>query len=130
MTLGGGAMAGSVAVAGRHLKRGVAPRAAAGFSAGLLAATSFYFIGMHVAPCRYLMSFNRPGGLAAFMLAEGLIWAAMGAFFFPVGYSVGERLEHRIASLKLHRPVAYYMGSAGLLACCWVASAIAIARGL
>jgi hypothetical protein len=130
MTLGGGALAGSVAVAGRHLRRGVAPRAAAGFSAGLLAATSFYFIGMHVAPCRYLMSFNRPGGLAAFMMAEGLIWAALGAFFFPVGYRVGEKLEHRIGALRLGRPVAFYLGSAGLTACCWIASALAIARGL
>ena len=130
VTLGGSALAGSVAVAGRRLNRGSLPRAATGFSAGLLAATGFYFIGMHVAPCRYLLSFNRPGGFAAFMLAEGLIWAAMGALFFPVGYRVGERLESRLVDLRIRRPAFYYLSSAGAIACCWIASAIAIARGL
>jgi len=130
MSLGGFVLAGGVAVAGRRLKRGIAPRAATGFSAGLLTATSFYFLGMRVAPCPYLLSFNRPGGFVAFMLAEGLIWAALGAFFFPVGYRVGERLRNRIRALRLERPLAYYLGSAGLIACCWLASALAIARGL
>ncbi len=130
MTLGGGALAGSVAIVGRRLKRGVLPRAATGFSAGLVAATSFYFIGMHVAPCRYLLSFNRPGGFAAFMLDEALIWAVLGAVFFPVGYRVGEKLESRLVALRLERPVAYYLASAALIACCWIASGIAISRGL
>lgn len=130
MSLGGGALAGSVAVAGSRLRRGIFPRAATGFSAGLLAAIGFYFIGMRVAPCPYLLSFNRPGGFAAFLMAEGLIWAALGAVFFPVGYRVGERLESRLSALRLERPVAYYLGSAALVACCWIASGIAISRGL
>jgi hypothetical protein len=130
VTLGGCALAGSVAIAGRRLERGILPRAAAGFSAGLLAGAGFYFIGMHVAPCRYLLSFNRPGGFAAFMLAEGLIWAALGAVFFPVGYRVGQRLESRLPDLRARRPAFYYLSSTVAIACCWVIGAIAIARGL
>lgn len=129
MMLGGCALAGSVAVAGRRLKKGNLPRAATGFSAGLLAGTSFYFLGMHVAPCRYLLSFNRPGGFAAFLMAEGLIWAALGAVFFPVGYKVGERLESRLLNLRTTKPVFYYLGSTGAIAFCWAISAIVIARG-
>jgi hypothetical protein len=127
--LGGTALAGSVALAGRRLRAGVLPRAMTGISAGLLASTGFYFIGMRVAPCRYLLSFNRPGGFVAFMIAEGLIWAALGGVFFPVGYRVGERLGDTIADLQLRRPVFYYSASMVLVACCWVASGLAIAGG-
>jgi hypothetical protein len=87
--LGGAALAGASALAGRRLERGVGSRVITGFSAGLAAATSFFFIGMRVAPCRYLLSFNRPGGLVAFLQAEGLIWAALCAVLFPVGYRLG-----------------------------------------
>jgi hypothetical protein len=128
--LGGGTLAGCAAVAGRRLKRGVAPRIATGFSAGLLSSISFYFIGMRVAPCRYLMSFNRPGGFVAFMLAEGLIWAALGGAFFPVGYLVGDRLRAGAFDLRQRRPVLYYTTFGVLVACCWIASAVAIANGL
>ena len=86
--LGAGALSGTAALVGPRLRRGISARVATGFSAGLLASISFYFIGMRVAPCRYLMSFNRSGGFVAFMLAEGLIWAALGGVFFPVGYRV------------------------------------------
>jgi hypothetical protein len=128
--LGGGALAGSVAIAGRRLHKGIIPRAATGFSGGLLAGASFYFIGMRVAPCRYLMSFNRPGGFVAFMIAEGLIWAALGGVFFPVGYKVGESLRDSVLSLRLRRPALYYSAFGMLVACCWVAGALAIAHGL
>ena len=128
--LGAGALAGSAALVGPRLRRGISARIATGFSAGLLASISFYFIGMRVAPCRYLMSFNRSGGFVAFMVAEGLIWAALGGVFFPVGYRVGERLREGALDLRLRRPVLYYTASALLIACCWVASAVAIAQGL
>lgn len=128
--LGGGALAGCTAVAGRRLRGGIAPRIATGFSAGLLTSASFYFIGMRVAPCRYLMSFNRPGGFVAFMIAEGLIWAVLGGVFFPVGYLVGDRLRDGVFDLRQRRPVLYYTTSALLVACCWIASALVIANGL
>jgi hypothetical protein len=127
--LGGGALAGSVALAGRRLGTSKVTRVAAGFSAGLMAGIGFYFIGMRVAPCRYLLSFNRPGGFVAWMGAEGLIWAGLGAAFFPLGYLVGERLKNRVLGWRLSRPVLYYAGSVVVIAFCWIASAFAIASG-
>jgi hypothetical protein len=127
--LGGTALAGSAAIAGQRLRRGTLPRVLTGISAGLLASSSFYFIGMHVAPCRYLLSFNRPGGFVAFMLAEGLIWAALGGVFFPVGYRVGEQVRDGVTDFRLRRPALYYTASALVIACCWAGSTLAIARG-
>jgi hypothetical protein len=130
MLLGGGALSGMAAVAGRRFHKGVLPRAATGFSAGLLAGSSFYFIGMRAAPCRYLLSFNRPGGFVAFLMAEGLIWAALSGILVPVGYRVGERARESVWAFQARRPVFYYLASAALIAGCWAASAVAIAGGL
>lgn len=128
--LGGAALAGAVAVGGKRIERGLLPRVAAGLSAGLAAGASFYFIGMRVAPCRYLLSFSRPGGFVAFMQAEGLIWAGLCAVLFPLGYRVGESLRESVFGLRLTKPALYYTASLALVALCWTISAIAIARGL
>jgi hypothetical protein len=128
--LGGSALAGAAAVAGRRLQRGARARVITGFAAGLTAALSFFFIGMRVAPCRYLLSFNRAGGLVAFLGAEGIIWAALCAALFPAGYRVGESLRQGVFDLREARPALYYSASLTLAACCWVISGIAIARGL
>ncbi len=128
--LGGAALAGASALAGRRLQRGRLSRVMTGFSAGLAAAASFFFIGMRVAPCRYLLSFNAPGGLVAFLKAEGLIWAALCAVLFPVGYRVGESLRDSVFDLRVARPALYYAASLMLVGCCWAISAVAIARGL
>lgn len=125
--LGGCALAGTAALAGRRLHSSLGARATAGLSAGLLAGTGFYFMGMRAAPCPYLLSFNRPGGFIAFMFAEGLIWAALGAVFSPLGYWIGERLLQGAARLRDKRPTVYYSASLALAACCWIASAFAIA---
>jgi len=127
--LGGTALAGCAAIAGRRLGRGILPRATTGFSAGLLASSSFYFIGMRAAPCPYLLSFNRAGGFISFMIAEGLIWAALGGVFFPAGYRLGERVTDSLADFRLRRPVFYYTASALVIACCWVVSGLAITGG-
>lgn len=128
--LGGTALAGASALAGRRLERGTRSHVITGFSAGLAAGISFFFIGMRVAPCRYLLSFNRPGGFVAFLQAEGLIWAALCAVLFPVGYRVGESLRDSVFDLRATRPAFYYAASLMLVMCCWAVSAIAIARGL
>ena len=130
VTLGGAALAGTSAIAGRRLKGGILPRVATGFSAGLLTSVSFYFIGMRVAPCRYLLSFNRPSGFVAFMIAEGIIWAALSGLLFPVGYRVGEALSARVLNLRTRRSLSYYITSGLLVAGCWISSAFAIASGL
>jgi hypothetical protein len=128
--LGGSALAGASAIAGRGLGHGIRARVITGFSAGLAAGVSFFFIGMRVAPCRYLLSFNRPGGLAAFLQAEGLIWAALCAVLFPVGYRVGESLRDSVFDIRATRPALYYSASVMLVVCCWAISAVAITRGL
>ncbi len=128
--LGGAALAGAAAIAGGRLERGVRARVATGFGAGLAAGATFYFIGMRVAPCRYLLSFNRPGGFAAFMQAEGLIWAALCAVLFPVGYRLGQTMRDKVFDLRVTRPAFYYAASAALVVLCWGISAVAIARGL
>jgi len=127
--LGGGALAGSVAFAGRRIGTSKVSRVAAGLSAGLMAGIGFYFIGMRVAPCRYLMSFSRPGGFVAWMAHEGLIWAGLGAVFFPLGYLAGERVRDRVLDLRLASPNIYYAASGAVIAFCWMASAWAIASG-
>ena len=128
--LAGGALAGTSAVAGGRLGRGIAPRIATGVSAGLLGSTGFYLIGMHLAPCKYLLSFNRPGGYIGFMAAEGLIWAALAGAFFPAGYVVGEKLGTVLDGARARSPVAYFAALGTIVVAAWVASGIAIASGL
>ncbi len=128
--LGGTTLAGVTRLTAPYLKRGHLGRAGIGSASGFLTATSFYFIGMHVAPCRYLLSFNRPGGFVAFIGAEAIIWAALSAVTFPVGYRIGERLSERIAQIALRRPLRFYALSLAAAAGCWLAGAIAIAKGL
>ncbi|MFZ1948400.1 MAG: hypothetical protein WAW06_12695 [bacterium] len=128
--LAGGALAGASAVAGARLHRSVAARVATGVAAGLVAGTAFYAIGMRVAPCQYLLSFNRQGGYVDFMAAEGLIWAALGGVFLPLGYRVGLGLNQGLVSLRARRPLLYYSVSLAIVAVAWVASGLAIAAGL
>ncbi len=128
--LGGIAVAGFSRLMVSQLKRGHMARIGAGFSSGFATGIGFYFIGMHVAPCRYLLSFNRPGGLVAFIGAEALIWAALGAITFPVGYRIGEKLRESIQQSSLRRPLSYYASLLALAGLCWIAGAIAIASGL
>jgi hypothetical protein len=128
--LAGGALAGASAVAGARLHRSVVARVATGVAAGLAAGTAFYAIGMRVAPCQYLLSFNRQGGYVDFMAAEGLIWAALGGVFLPLGYRVGLGLNQGLVSLRARRPMLYYSVSLAIVAVAWVASGLAIAAGL
>lgn len=128
--LAGGALAGTSAIAGARLGRRLATRVAVGLSAGLLGSMGFYAIGMRLVPCNYLLSFNRAGGFVDFMLAESLIWAALGGVFFPVGYSVGIRLKASLYGLRSRRPRIYYGAVGAIIASAWIASGIAIAAGL
>jgi len=128
--LEGLALAGVVSLAGRKLDRGYLAQIAGGVSAALLASAAFYFTGMRVAPCQYLLSFNRPGGLVAFVAVEGLVWAAFSALLFPVGYRLGARLRDTAVVLGSRKPLFYYATATALVVCCWVASGFAIAAGL
>ena len=127
--LQGFALTGVVTLTRRKLDKGNLFRIASGMSAGLLAVTAFYFIGMHLAPCPYLMSFNYPGGYKAFLTVEGLVWMTFSGILFPVGYWVGARFRDTIVVLIKRRPLFYFATSAALVVCCWVVSAFAISAG-
>jgi hypothetical protein len=128
--LEGIALAGVMSLAEHKLNGSYAARIVSGGSAALLAAATFYFAGMRLAPCRYLLSFNRPGGFVSFLTAEGLVWAVFAALLFPVGYWVGTRLQDTALAWRTKNPSLYYTASASLVACCWVASGVGIAVGL
>ncbi|HVP56723.1 MAG TPA: hypothetical protein VMU02_01390 [bacterium] len=130
VALAGGSLAGTTAVAGRRLERKLLPRILTGFSAGLISSVAFYWVGMRLAPCKYLLSFNRPGGFVAFLGAEGLIWAALSGIFFPAGYRLGLGMKSNVYALRTRRPVLYYAASAAIITVAWVAGGLAIAAGL
>jgi hypothetical protein len=128
VTLEALALSAVVAFVGRRM-RSAKVQAASGVLAALTAAATFWLSGMRLAPCNYLLSFNRPGGLLAFLAAEGVPWAIACGLLVPVGYWLGERLR-RTTLAWTKRPSLYYFGSAAVAACCWAASALAIAVGL
>jgi len=103
-------------------------RMISGGLAALLAAIGFYFIGMRLAPCPYLLSFK--GELLKFLAKEGLVWAAFSGIFFPVGYRIGARLKTTVITVEIRRPLLYYISSLAVTAACWTVSALAIAERL
>ena len=88
----------------------------------------FWLIGMHVAPCRYLLSFA--GDPGRWMVTEGLIWAAFSAVLLPVGYLAGEKLQPKIAYMLATKPRLSYATAATLTACCCGAILVALMAGL
>jgi hypothetical protein len=127
--LEGLAVIGVVYLIGRRLDRNRVIQAASGASGALLGAGAFYFAGMRLAPCQYLLSFNSPVGFVRFMLVEGVVWAAFSAVLFPVGYRVGAQLRDTILAQE-RKPWFYYAASATIVAGSWAASAVAISAGL
>lgn len=127
--LEGSVLAGVVMLSRRFVGRKLSARVAAGGGSGLLAAVPFYFIGLAVAPCNYLMSFSRAGGFTDFMIQEGLIWAAFSAVLFPLGFALGARARAPLAMMELRRPLAFRATAIGVAACCWVIASLAILAG-
>jgi hypothetical protein len=123
-------LAGTVALVGSRLARSRAARIVSGGAAAFLAAGSFYMIGMQVAPCPHLLSFNRPDGLVDFLATRSVVWVAFSALLFPAGYAIGARLGVAIPALRVRSPLLHYGASAAIVAACWAASAVAIAAGL
>jgi hypothetical protein len=108
-----------------EMGKSVHVRIGTGALAAIVASVGFYFIGMQVAPCKYLLSFT-PGG---FIVTEGLIWAAFSAIFLPLGYLAGEKLVAITPPVLTRRPI-YYAVSASTVLLCWGLSAVAIMAGL
>jgi hypothetical protein len=125
--LQGAALSGAVAIVGPRLAGGVLKKAATGFSAALASAAAFYYVGIHLSPCQYLLSF---GGIAPFMQAEGIVWAAFSGVLFPLGYKLGSLIEHELPAVKMTRPLAYYLSCSAGIVCCWAAIATSIVIGI
>jgi len=122
-----GAMLGAVvAIGGKTIRRGAPHQLMTGFSAGFLSAIPFYFIGLKVAPCQYLLSFNHPGGLLSFLINEALMWGVFSGILFSLGFWVGGRLRITSLSFKTTKPAMYYGFSTMLVVFCWVVSGIFI----
>ena len=98
-------------------------QAGVGFLSAVLASGVFYFLGMRVAPCQYLLSFNRPGGFFDFVLVEGMVWGLFSGLLFPVGYKLGSVIERRACMV----PSFVYVW---VVVLCWVSSAVAILLGV
>lgn len=113
----------------KPMKKNFAGRAAVGFTGAFIGGTAFWAIGMHVAPCAYLLSFNSTAGFFRFMTHESLIWAAFSAITVPAGYAIGDRIRDRIGTIAEAKPSLYYFGSAAAIVLCWSVSAFAIAKG-
>lgn len=101
-------------------------RMGAGALAGIIASVGFYFIGIQVAPCEYLLSFTPAG----FIVTEGLIWAAFSASLLPLGYLAGLKVKVKTSQWVTERRPLYYATSLATIVFCWGISAIAIMAGL
>ncbi|MCX5801867.1 MAG: hypothetical protein NTX17_10860 [Candidatus Eisenbacteria bacterium] len=128
--LDGFALAAVAGIAGRRMDKGYTIKVVSAASAALLVRGTFYFMGMNLAPCAHLLSFNRAGGFVSFMAYNGLAWAAFSALLFPVGYWIGAQLKEPVLVLGTRRPSLYYVASAVAVILCWGASALAISSGL
>jgi len=109
-----------------EMGKGVHARMGSGAMAAIIASVGFYFIGMQVAPCKYLLSFSPVG----FIVTEGLIWAAFSAILLPLGYLAGMKLEAKAFPLLTRKMPLYYATTVATVVICWGVSAIAIASGL
>lgn len=124
-----GALSGIAATMGNKIHGKTSSRILAGGLAALVSAIAFYFIGMRVAPCNYLLTF-REAGVFSFILKEGSSWIISSAILFPLGWFVGQRLKDKIVLHLIHRPRLIQGGAVLTFVLCWLISAIGISQGL
>jgi hypothetical protein len=127
--LEGAAFGGAAIALSRQMEKSFASRATAGFAGGFLGGTAFWAIGMRLAPCAYLLSFNSGAGFFRFMAHESLLWAAFSALTVPIGYALGEKIRDKVGSLAEVKTSLYYSGAVAAIALCWGVSAFAITKG-
>jgi hypothetical protein len=125
-----GALGGIAAFSMGGLAKSTKARIAVGGGAAASSAIAFYFVGMHVAPCNYLLSFNTSAGFFSYLIAEALPWTIAAVVLFPLGWLVGEKLADRTLAMLEARPSLYYVGSVVTTAVCWALCAVAISNGL
>ena len=112
----------------KAMETNVHARIGAGGSGAFVGSGLFWLIGMHVAPCRYLLSFSGEPG--RWLVTEGLIWAAFSAVLLPVGYLAGEKLLPKMAHMLATKPRLSYATAATFAACSCGAILVALFAGL
>jgi len=112
------------------ISKNVSSRVVAGGGGALLGSLAFFFIGMHVAPCRYLLSFNSPAGFGSYLMTESLSWVFFSVLFFPLGWKIGELISEKTLDFIKLRSGIYYAGSAAISLSIWLICAFAISRGI
>jgi hypothetical protein len=123
------ALAGVAAITMKRMKTKGGYRLLTGGSGALIGSVAFLFIGMHVAPCEYLLGFNQAGGFVSFLYKESLSWVVFSSVLFPIGWVIGEKQANRLALLYQNKPRLAYAGVSAIAAICWAICAIAIAGG-
>jgi hypothetical protein len=89
-------------------RNSMAALGAAGFAAALVSSMLFHYLGLRLAPCQYLLSFAGEGGLARFVLNEGLPWAIFSAALLPLGVTMGRSCAARIDRARAAAPGLFY----------------------
>jgi hypothetical protein len=112
----------------KAMDRNVHAQIGAGAFGAFTGSVLFWLIGMHVAPCRYLLSFA--GAPGTWMVSEGFVWAAFSAVLLPVGYWAGLKLRPKVAYMLTTKPRISYASSAAVFAFLLGMSAVALAAGL
>ena len=111
----------------RQMDKNIYTRMGAGALAATLGAIGFFFIGIQVAPCNYLLSFS--GNLGGFLTSEGLFWAASSAILLPLGWMAGEKVNRVTLPWLVERKPLCYLTSASIVILCWGMSAWVISLG-
>ena len=129
LLLHGAALAGFSSILFRT-SMSIKSRAGTGFIAAAASAAVFYYTGMRLAPCPYLLSFNVPGGFALFMIREGMVWSAFSAAALPLGMLTGMNLSERLNALDTDRKALHYAGAAVFFTAVTAVTGAVIAAGL
>jgi hypothetical protein len=124
-----GTTASLIALVAKHAIDRTAVRAATAAVAAVASAAAFWTIGLRVAPCEYLLSFGRPGGFAAFLAREGLVWAAFAGVAFPAGYAWGTRHAETLQRATPRAARLTYASSLAIVAGCWILCGFLTAAG-
>lgn len=107
----GGTLSATAIAFNRGGKNSPAFYSIAGFLSGGLSAVLFYHAGLKLVPCAYLASFSTGGGLAGFMMKEGMLWAAFSGIAYPLGMIAGRNSVDALARWKKRAPLGWYAAS-------------------
>jgi len=125
-----GALAAIATAAFGTTQKSLRSRIIVGGASGFVGSLAFYFIGMQVAPCNYLLSFNSSAGFVSYLYQESVSWALFPLVFFPLGWFVGVKISEKSLTFLNSKPQFYYAGTLITTAICWISCAIAIINGI